>query len=143
MRRARRTPARYAAAQLELQVNYARTANLPALDATIETLKSELERARAATEMARGVAERFGADVAVSVTGAAGPDPLDGAPPGTVVIGVFTGGELRAVRRSYDGGPEQVCDQAAADAIELLRAALGDGASPDRIPTTEATHGTS
>lgn len=39
----------YAAAQLELQANYARTASLPALDATIETLKSELERARAAT----------------------------------------------------------------------------------------------
>jgi CRISPR-associated protein Csm5 len=38
----------YAAAQLELQANYARTASLPALDATIETLKSELERARGA-----------------------------------------------------------------------------------------------
>ena len=98
---------------------------------------------RAATEMARGVAERFGADVAVSVTGAAGPDPLDGAPPGTVVIGVFTGGELRAERHSYDGGPEQVCDQAAADAIDVLRAALGDGETSDRIPATEATHGTS
>lgn len=39
----------YAAAQLELQANYARMANLPALDATVQKLKGELEEARGAS----------------------------------------------------------------------------------------------
>ena len=39
----------YAAAQLELQANYARMANLPALDATVQKLKGELEQARGAS----------------------------------------------------------------------------------------------
>ena len=42
-----------------------------------------------AEQMALGVARLLSADVAVSVTGAAGPEPLDGAEPGTVVVGVF------------------------------------------------------
>jgi CRISPR-associated protein Csm5 len=36
----------YAAAQIELQVNYARTANLPSLAAEIDKLKGDLEQAR-------------------------------------------------------------------------------------------------
>jgi len=39
----------YAAAQLELQANYARMANLPALDATVQKLKGELEEGRGAS----------------------------------------------------------------------------------------------
>ena len=38
----------YAAAQLELQANYARSANLPALGAAVDKLKSELEQLRSA-----------------------------------------------------------------------------------------------
>ena len=39
---------------------------------------------RAAREMAAGVAKLLDAQVAVATTGAAGPEPLEGAPPGTV-----------------------------------------------------------
>ena len=42
---------------------------------------------RAAREMAAGVAKLLDAQVAVATTGAAGPEPLEGAPPGTVVVG--------------------------------------------------------
>jgi nicotinamide-nucleotide amidase len=44
--------------------------------------------ARCAQEMAVGVARALGADVGLSTTGVAGPDPLEGHPPGTVFIGL-------------------------------------------------------
>ncbi|GAB7190631.1 CinA family protein [Kineococcus sp. NUM-3379] len=41
-----------------------------------------------AAQMARGVRERLRADVGVATTGVAGPDPQDGAAPGTVFVAV-------------------------------------------------------
>ncbi|GAA0332374.1 competence/damage-inducible protein A [Bacillus carboniphilus] len=41
-----------------------------------------------AIEMAKGVMRQTGSDVGLSFTGVAGPDPLDGQPPGTVFIGM-------------------------------------------------------
>ena len=49
-----------------------------------------------AREMAAGALRLFGADVAVALTGAAGPDPHDGAEPGTVFAALAAAG----------GGPE-------------------------------------
>ena len=43
-----------------------------------------------ATQMARGVRERLGADIGVATTGVAGPDPADGRSPGTVYVAVAT-----------------------------------------------------
>jgi nicotinamide-nucleotide amidase len=43
-----------------------------------------------ASAMARGAQVRLGADVALATTGAAGPDPQDGAQPGTVHVAVAT-----------------------------------------------------
>lgn len=51
-----------------------------------------------AKEMAEGLLKLSGADVAVSVTGVAGPDPDEGKPVGTVFVGVAS---RRGVRASY------------------------------------------
>src|SRR4029078_1340349 len=47
----------------------------------------------AAIAMAEGACRVLGADVAVSVTGVAGPDPQEGVPVGTVYLGVCIDGE--------------------------------------------------
>ena len=77
-----------------------------------------------AREMARGVAKLLKADAAVSVTGAAGPDPHDGASPGTVVVATFVDGDATARTLHFEGSPERVCEQAADAAISALRDAL-------------------
>jgi nicotinamide-nucleotide amidase len=43
------------------------------------------------------------ADVGVSTTGVAGPDPQDGKPPGTVFVGVAFAGEVEAIALELDG----------------------------------------
>ncbi len=47
--------------------------------------------AEVATDMARAAREAAGADIGVGITGVAGPDPLEGKPPGTVHIGLHDG----------------------------------------------------
>jgi nicotinamide-nucleotide amidase len=79
---------------------------------------------RAAQEMARGVARLLGADVAVSVTGAAGPDPLDGAAPGTVVVGTFVDGRAAARVLRFEGDPGAVCADACAASLRELVSVL-------------------
>jgi nicotinamide-nucleotide amidase len=76
--------------------------------------------AAAATAMARGVRRLLGADVAVAVTGAGGPQPQDGREPGTVFLAVHDGDD-RVLRLELDGEPEQVC---AATTERALRALL-------------------
>jgi nicotinamide-nucleotide amidase len=55
-----------------------------------QVLASGIVSEPVALAMARGAAERLGADVGVGTTGAAGPDSHDGAMPGTACIGVWT-----------------------------------------------------
>jgi nicotinamide-nucleotide amidase len=43
------------------------------------------------------------ADVGISTTGVAGPDPQDGKPPGTVFVGVAFGGEVEAIALELGG----------------------------------------
>lgn len=76
-----------------------------------------------ALAMARGVARRLGADVAVSVTGSAGPDALE-KPVGTIVIGVVTPqGERPRVLR-LPGDRERVRAFATTAALHAVRLAL-------------------
>ncbi|MBR2636370.1 MAG: competence/damage-inducible protein A [Oscillospiraceae bacterium] len=57
-----------------------------------ETLKAfGAVSAETALEMARGIRERTGADIGVSTTGVAGPDPSEGKPVGTVFVAVSCG----------------------------------------------------
>lgn len=50
--------------------------------------------ATTAAAMAKGTAQRVAADVAVSLTGVAGPDPQDGNPVGTIFLGCYAAGQL-------------------------------------------------
>ncbi|MGC4940055.1 CinA family protein [Kribbella sp. DT2] len=78
--------------------------------------------ARCARQMAEGVARLTGADLAVATTGAGGPDPQDGQPPGTVFIAVRTPVGVQATEHHFDGGPRDVVQAATRAALGLLLA---------------------
>ena len=73
-----------------------------------------------AEQMARGVAELLGAQVAVATTGVGGPDPSEDQPAGRVGVGVYVDGTLTHHRLDLDGDPEDVCTGAADEALRLL-----------------------
>jgi nicotinamide-nucleotide amidase len=90
-----------------------------------------------AERMARATARQMNADVTIATTGAAGPDPLDGAPPGTVIVGILTGDTFKSIELSYvDEEPEEVVERAAVDAVDALATALiaADGSIPTPNP---------
>jgi nicotinamide-nucleotide amidase len=76
-----------------------------------------------AAEMAAGARSRFGADVGLSLTGAAGPESHDGATPGTVWIGLDAD-ELAHQRRIVAPGDRAMVvrwsEQAALDLVRRL-----------------------
>lgn len=76
-----------------------------------------------AEQMARGGRELLGADVAVSVTGSAGPEPLE-QPPGTFWIGVSTPDHTQAREMKMVGDRERVRTYATTAALHLTRLAL-------------------
>ena len=73
-----------------------------------------------ACQMALGAAGLFDADVAVSVTGVAGPEPLDGVEPGVVIVGVAIDGEATAFTHRLSGDPAAICSQGAEAALDAL-----------------------
>jgi len=79
----------------------------------------------AARAMATGVAALFGADHALALTGAGGPEPQDGQPPGTVWIAVAgpLGEEPR--RLQLDGDPEEIVAAARDEVVAWLCDRLG------------------
>lgn len=74
----------------------------------------------AAAQMARGVADATGATVAVSVTGAGGPEPQDDQPVGTVFIGLYGPHGERVLHERFDGEPVEVVRATVVRALELL-----------------------
>jgi nicotinamide-nucleotide amidase len=80
--------------------------------------------AEAADAMARGVRRLLGADVAVAVTGAGGPDPQDGQEPGTVFVGVDDGTDVQVNELHLDGGPQETSMTAAEMTLRALLEAL-------------------
>jgi nicotinamide-nucleotide amidase len=92
-----------------------------------------LVSAEVAEAMAGGAARLFGTEVAVSVTGAAGPEPLDGADPGTVIVGTRVDGVARSFEHHFEGSPEEVCLQAR-DAViaDLAHVLEAKGPEPRR-----------
>lgn len=73
-----------------------------------------------AREMAEGAAKAAGADVAVSVTGIAGPDGgMPDFPVGLCYIGCYYDGETVVERHVFEGQRQEIRQQAAESAIEL------------------------
>jgi nicotinamide-nucleotide amidase len=87
-----------------------------------------------AEQMARAASRLFDADVAVATTGAAGPDPLDGAPPGTVAIAWIVDGRVESTLLRCEGEPERVIERAAVELLEALAEALRTVAAHRALP---------
>lgn len=86
--------------------------------------------ASAARQMAAGVRDLMGADVAVAVTGAGGPTAQDGQPVGTVFIGYSSEAGERAEEHHFEGDPEQVVAETTVAALRMLLTGIrrsGDG----------------
>lgn len=82
-----------------------------------------------ARRMASRVRELLGADIAVSSTGAGGPDEEESQPPGTVFLAVATAQKCSVREFHFPGDPPDVVEQAAAEALRELRDVLADRAA--------------
>jgi nicotinamide-nucleotide amidase len=79
----------------------------------------------AAAAMAQGVRRLLRADLALAVTGAGGPDPQDGQPPGTVFFGIADDAGVRTEHLRLDRrDPAEVCADTAVEALAMLLAQL-------------------
>lgn len=89
--------------------------------------KSTLEKYTAvseevAKEMAQGAAAESKADVAISVTGVAGPDGgTEENPVGTVYVGCAVKGDVKAYKYVFSGNRQRIREQATAAALTVLR----------------------
>ena len=80
--------------------------------------------ASAAEEMARGARDLLKCDVALAVTGVAGPDEQDGQGPGTVFVGLALGDEVSHVALRVPGDRTRVRSYSAIGALDVLRRGL-------------------
>jgi len=104
-------------------VAYSNEIKLKALGVSKTTLKKYgAVSGEAAEEMAQGVLEKTGADVAVSITGIAGPDGGSAKKPvGLVFIGLARPGKtMRAVSFKFLGTRGQIRERGVAAALTLL-----------------------
>ena len=75
--------------------------------------------------MAHGARRVLGSDVALALTGVAGPDEQDGMPPGTLCVGlVWPGGETATTLR-LPGLREQMRQFSVISSLDLLRRTVG------------------
>lgn len=74
-----------------------------------------------AGSMAQGARQALHADIAISVTGLAGPDGDEfGRPVGTVFVGFDSGAETIVKRYCFEGDRNSIRNQAAKAALELI-----------------------
>ena len=85
-----------------------------------------------AMEMAAGARRIFGADVAVALTGAAGPEPHGGAPPGQVWVALDSDGTKEARGFRAPGDRYQVVRWAQQAALDMIRRYLQGALRDDR-----------
>ncbi|MGR0162047.1 CinA family protein [Paenarthrobacter nitroguajacolicus] len=79
-----------------------------------------------AEAMADGARRACGADLGISTTGVAGPDPHDGKAVGTVFIGVAGKSGTESFEYSFSGDRHSIREQACEAALARLLAALSD-----------------
>jgi nicotinamide-nucleotide amidase len=88
--------------------------------------------ARAAEEMASGIAKLTGANLTLSITGVGGPDEQDGREVGTVFIAIRSPhGEIHVAERMLGGSPEEIVESSVVASLRLLDA---------RVEALAATH---
>ena len=86
-----------------------------------------------AEEMARGAALRFQSDVAVSVTGIAGPDGgTEEKPVGLVYIGCCVKGQVTVKECHFEGDRQKVREQSVTEALVLMRSCILAACGPDK-----------
>lgn len=118
-------------------VAYANEAKVALLGVRPETLAQfGAVSAETACEMAAGARTRLGADIAVSVTGIAGPDGGTAAKPvGLVYIGLAAAGGVAAHRFVFAGDRAAVREAAVAAALTLVLEALGTENATGSVPS--------
>lgn len=84
---------------------------------------SHVVNAETAIGMAEGIRALLEVDVGLSITGSAGPEPLE-KPPGTIVVGVSTPEKTDARELTMVGDRERVRTYAVTSALHLTRLAL-------------------
>lgn len=93
-----------------------------------ETLKAHTAiSAECAREMAEGAKSVTGADIAVSVTGVAGPGDLGGIPAGTVYLGVADAAGTRTFDLHFSGDRERIRTLTALRALDEIRRSAENG----------------
>ncbi len=91
---------------------------------TLEVSKSTLKKQGAisgqvAKEMALGAAVNTDSDIAVAITGNAGPEAEEDKPVGLVYIGIYCQGKVKAFEYSLEGEREDIRQQASTEALML------------------------
>ena len=76
---------------------------------------------QAAREMAKGVTSLFKADVAVAVSGNAGPDASEGKPVGLVYIAVNVAGKVSVKEFNFSGDRAKIRNLSVANALVMMR----------------------
>ena len=107
-------------------VSYAEAVKVAVLGVPAELLAHRgAVSAETARAMAAGARRLLGVDVAVSVTGLAGPDGDGAHPVGTVFVGVAAPTGTAAAEHHFPGDRVEVRAQACAAALAALDAAIG------------------
>ena len=103
-------------------ISYANQAKVELLGVSEETLTRHGAVSRQTVEeMANGARDRFGTEVALAISGVAGPGGgTEEKPVGLVWIGLSAPGAEQARKLEFDGSREQIKAQAAEAALQLL-----------------------
>lgn len=115
-------------------VTYSNQAKMDLLGVSWETLERfGAVSEETAREMAQGALARSGADIAVSVTGVAGPEPSEGKPVGTVCIGVANKETVLAKTFVFGGKRVEIRRQSAKMALNMALWSLGESTKRTKL----------